>query len=132
MAIYKLFPEKDATLYTLYPKMNTGLDEILEASTYLFDSKAQTSRYLIKFSQNEINNAYDSYISGSGVSYLSTINNALSYSFDTTNDTYTDNTYNNLSLTSSLGTGKGGEVNVQVSSNSITNLTVINREKIIK
>ena len=100
MAIYKLFPEKDATLYTLYPKMNTGLDEILEASTYLFDSKAQTSRYLIKFSQNEINNAYDSYISGSGVSYLSTINNALSYSFDTTNDTYTDNTYNNLSLTS--------------------------------
>ena len=129
MAIYKLFPEKDATLYTLSPKMNTGLDEMLEASTYLFDSKAQTSRYLIKFSQDEINGAYNSYISGSGVSYLSTINNALSYSFDTTNDTYIDNTYNNLSLTSSLGTGKGGKVNVQVSSNSITNLTVINRGK---
>ena len=31
MAIYKIFPEKDATLYTQYPTMNTGLDEILEA-----------------------------------------------------------------------------------------------------
>ena len=33
MAIYKLFPEKDATLYTQNTLMNTGLDEILEAST---------------------------------------------------------------------------------------------------
>ena len=50
MAIYKLFPEKDATLYTQDITMNTGLDEILEASTYLLDDSAQTSRYLIKFS----------------------------------------------------------------------------------
>ena len=72
MAIYRIFPEKDATLYTQYPTMNTGLDEILEASTYIFNSKAQTSRYLIKFSQNEINSIYTTYISGSGISFLST------------------------------------------------------------
>jgi hypothetical protein len=72
MAIYKLFPEKDATLYTQNIKMNTGLDEILEASTYILDDAAQTSRYLIKFSQNEIDSAYTSYISGSRISYLST------------------------------------------------------------
>ena len=54
MAIYKLFPSKDSTLYTQNPLMNTGLDEILEASTYLLNDKAQTSRYLMKFSQNEI------------------------------------------------------------------------------
>ena len=52
MAIYKLFPEKDATLYTQFPKMNTGLDEILDASTYIFDGNPQTNRYLIKFSQD--------------------------------------------------------------------------------
>ena len=57
MAIYKLFPEKDATLYTQNRTMNTGLDEILEASTYLLDDAAQTSRYLVKFSQNELNGA---------------------------------------------------------------------------
>jgi len=65
MAIYKLFPSKDSTLYTQNPLMNTGLDEILEASTYLLNDKAQTSRYLMKFSQNEINGTYDTYISGS-------------------------------------------------------------------
>jgi hypothetical protein len=31
MAVYKLFPEKDATLYSEYPEMNTGIDEIIEA-----------------------------------------------------------------------------------------------------
>ena len=28
MAVYKLFPYKDATLYSLYPEMNTGIDPI--------------------------------------------------------------------------------------------------------
>lgn len=32
MAVYKIFPDKDATMYSAYPKKNTGLDEILEVS----------------------------------------------------------------------------------------------------
>jgi hypothetical protein len=32
MAVYKIFPEKDATLYSEYPVMNSGIDEIIEAS----------------------------------------------------------------------------------------------------
>jgi hypothetical protein len=71
MAIYKLFPEKDSTLYTQNVDMNTGLDEILEASTYLLNDAAQTSRFLIKFSQDEINGTYDTYISSSDINYLS-------------------------------------------------------------
>ena len=35
MAVYKLFPEKDSTIYSGFSTMNTGLDEILEASTFL-------------------------------------------------------------------------------------------------
>jgi len=62
MAIYKLFPEKDATIYSGYPLMNTGLDEILEASTFYNTNSPEVSRYLIKFSQNEINDLFTNYI----------------------------------------------------------------------
>ena len=34
MAIYKIFPEKSATIYSFYPTLNKGKDEILELSTY--------------------------------------------------------------------------------------------------
>jgi len=56
MAIYKLFPTKDATMYSEYPNTNTGLDEIIEASTYIKDDSGQVSRYLIQFSTSEITN----------------------------------------------------------------------------
>jgi LysM repeat protein len=32
MAVYKIFPSKDATLYSMFPQMNTGLDEIIEST----------------------------------------------------------------------------------------------------
>jgi len=131
MAIYKIFPEKDATLYTQYPTMNTGLDEILEASTYLNDSKAQTSRYLIKFSQNEINSIYTSYISGSGISFLSTEADSLLGSLAAgQNPTgLTNSTYLEVPLTSSTGTGIGATANIVVTGNTISSITVVNRGK---
>ena len=54
MAIYKLFPTKDTSLYSEFPTQNTGMDEILEASTYIKLGTPQTSRYLIEFSPTEI------------------------------------------------------------------------------
>ena len=129
MAIYKLFPEKDATLYTVNPLMNTGLDEILEASTYLFNSKAQTSRYLIKFSQNEINSVYTRYISGSGISYLSTEDNAFFSSIIQNPVNLVDIEYLNVPLTSSTGNGIGAIGNITVTSNTISNVTIVNRGK---
>ena len=77
MAIYKIYPEKDATLYTEYPSKNTGLDSILEASTYLKETVGQSSRYLIKFSQTEINNVFDTYISNSTTEVTRTYNIGL-------------------------------------------------------
>ena len=55
MAVYKLFPTKDATVYSQSGSLNTGTDEILEASTYISESKGQVTRYLLKFSDDEIN-----------------------------------------------------------------------------
>ncbi len=56
MAVYKIFPEKDATLYSEYPAMNTGIDEIIEAttSTDIDGGEPAVSRFLIKFPQSEI------------------------------------------------------------------------------
>ena len=65
MAIYKIFPEKDATLYSAYPTQNTGLDEILEVSTTYLPDNPEVSRFLIKFSTSEITDIINNKISGS-------------------------------------------------------------------
>ena len=66
MAIYKLFPTKDATIYSAYPDKNTGLDEILDASCLIdIANIPQTSRFLIQFSQEEIIDVLTNKISGS-------------------------------------------------------------------
>ena len=62
MAVYKLFPEKDSTIYSEFPTLNTGLDEIIEASTFYNSLLPQVSRYVIKFSQTEIENIVDNKI----------------------------------------------------------------------
>jgi len=57
MAVYKIFPEKDATLYSLFPNMNTGLDEIIEATETSFAyslPNPQTSRFLIRFTNDDL------------------------------------------------------------------------------
>ena len=72
MAIYKIFPEKSATLYSYYPTTNTGLDEIIELSTFAtLDGTSEVSRGVIKFPTNQIseslstkvgNKAFDVYL----------------------------------------------------------------------
>ena len=62
MAIYKIFPTKDTSLYSVSQSMNTGLDEIIEASTYIQDSLPQVSRYLIKFPTSQISEMYENKI----------------------------------------------------------------------
>tara|TARA_R110002050_G_scaffold262428_3_gene402657 strand:+ start:341 stop:1468 length:1128 start_codon:yes stop_codon:yes gene_type:complete len=65
MAVYKIFPTKDATLYSLYPSMNTGLDAILEVSnTRNLELKPDVSRYLIEFDTSEIQDIIDNKILG--------------------------------------------------------------------
>jgi hypothetical protein len=78
MAVYKLFPSKDATLYSLFPNMNTGLDEIVEATETSFaysDPNPQTSRFLINFSEEEIDDVLENKIGISSSAQL--LNNNL-------------------------------------------------------
>jgi len=69
MAIYKIFPEKSTTLYSYYPTLNAGSDEILDLSTYHpIDGTYQVSRPLIKFPQSEIVDIITNKVSGSSYS----------------------------------------------------------------
>ena len=71
MAIYKIFPSKDTTLYSLYPNKNSGLDSILEIynKTYysdpIFISTAEIARALVAFDSVEIADVLDNLVSGS-------------------------------------------------------------------
>ena len=68
MAVYKLFPIKDATIYSGYPAMNTGLDALLEINSeypITLTPTPRVARSLIQFDQVEINNVFDTKISSS-------------------------------------------------------------------
>ena len=56
MAVYKLFPLQDATLYSFYPYMNTGIDPIIEVGNINVNINPlpQVFRYLVEFDQDEI------------------------------------------------------------------------------
>jgi len=80
MAIYKIFPNADATIYSAYPKTNTGLDSILEVSVQnnFISGSDDIRRSLILFSDSDIqkiNNlksgSWDAYLK----LYLSEANN---------------------------------------------------------
>jgi hypothetical protein len=65
MAIYKIFPEKSATLYSFYPTTNTGLDEIIELSTfYTVDGTNEVSRGAIQFPTSQIVDIIQNKVSG--------------------------------------------------------------------
>ena len=66
MAVYKLFPYKDATLYSFFPNMNTGIDAITTISNLniAVDSNPQVARFLTEFVQSEIEEVINDKIKG--------------------------------------------------------------------
>jgi len=67
MAVYKLFPYKDTTLYSLYPDMNTGIDPITSITNLniAIDSLPRVSRFLTEFVQEEIEDVINNKIGNS-------------------------------------------------------------------
>jgi hypothetical protein len=89
MAVYKLFPSKDSSIYSKYPKRNTGLDSILEVSAEFTTEIPQVSRYLIQFDQAEINSLFDDKITNSyQVNLKNYICNITNLNLDTTLEAY--------------------------------------------
>ena len=55
MAVYKIFPTKDASIYSNYPTKNAGIDEILDISLYTtIEEVGEVSRAVLAFSNTEI------------------------------------------------------------------------------
>jgi hypothetical protein len=56
MAVYKIFPEKDTTVYSEFPNLNTGLDSILEIKNTASPSTSspQVARSLIQFPSDKM------------------------------------------------------------------------------
>ena len=66
MAVYKLFPYKDATLYSFFPEMNTGIDPITDISNLniAVATNPQVARFLTEFVQSEIEDVINNKING--------------------------------------------------------------------
>lgn len=57
MAVYKIFPYKDASIYSSLPIMNSGMDAISEITNNLnLDGTPDVSRFLTQFDSTEISN----------------------------------------------------------------------------
>jgi hypothetical protein len=66
MAVYKLFPYKDASIYSYYPVMNTGVDAISEVyNSITIEGTPDVSRFLTQFDSTEILDVINNKISGS-------------------------------------------------------------------
>lgn len=74
MGVHKIFASKDATIYSLYPYRNTGLDPIVELSLQNNDlistgnntiTRPEASRILIQFASGSIQDIINNKISGS-------------------------------------------------------------------
>lgn len=74
MAIYRIFPDKTATLYSRYPLFNTGLDEIMEVDSYYVGDTGYVARTVIAFNTQEqkdlINNEISSSLASKGLNLL--------------------------------------------------------------
>ena len=69
MAVYKIFPEKDSFIFSEYPTGNAGKDEVLEIGGYPNSTNVgQTSRILMKFSDNEIDDVINNKIGNTNFS----------------------------------------------------------------
>jgi hypothetical protein len=70
MAVYKLFPIKDASMYSFYPTMNTGIDSIIEIGNLNinYDPVPQVFRFLVQFDQSEIEDIIDNKIGSTNFS----------------------------------------------------------------
>ena len=87
MAVYKLYPYKDSTIYSFYPNANMGLDSILEVGNPLTsDGSSGVFRFLLAFDQSQIEDIIDTKISNSlwQANLKSYIANAEGISFNST------------------------------------------------
>lgn len=108
MAVYKIFVEKDTTLYSDYDTLNSGMDPILELTknvSLYYESQSSAARILIKFANDDMTEVVNNYIGTS--SYSSSLKLYLADSTGLPTD-YTVEAFP-VSGTWDMGTGRFGD-----------------------
>jgi|TARA_R100000081_G_C4818169_1_gene177011 hypothetical protein len=116
MAVYKLFPLQDASVYSFYPFMNTGIDSIIEAGNINVNINPvpQVFRYLVEFDQVEINSVVDNIVGGAqfSSSLRNYVANAQGIQFDTNLEIYP--------ISGSWNNGTGTYLDVPITTNGVS------------
>jgi|MDSV01.2.fsa_nt_gb hypothetical protein len=121
MAVYKIFPTKDASIYTISQSMNTGLDEIVEASTTIAETLPQVSRYLMHFSNTEITNMLGSdFTTGGKIGIGSEYSVFLKNSAAVVNGLQLDQVLEVYPVSGSWGMGTGKYYNTPITTNGVS------------
>lgn len=111
MAVYKIFPQKDATIYSEVLDMNTGRDEILELASYSIGEKNYVKRALIQFNSTEISDVLSTYV-GTEASSATNYTASLRLYLASANELPTEYTVlaHPVSTTWTEGNGKYGDI----------------------
>ena len=122
MAIYRIFPEKDTTIFTEQLTGNAGKDEIIEIGGYtgVNDGTGQAARILIKFASNEINDVIDNEIGNTNFSSSLKLYLADASELPVDYTLYTYPIYTGETGEWDNGTGKFGDLPVNTSGASWT------------
>lgn len=117
MAIYRIYPESDAFIFSEQSTGNAGKDEILEVGGYRdISGTGRTSRALLKFSSTQIQEAINSKVTGNGFSSFLNLYLAQASELPINHTLYCypiSTTYDN-------GTGKYGDIPINTSGVSWT------------
>lgn len=122
MALYRIFPTQDASLYSQSPLQNTGRDELLEVGGYPQDGIGNTVRSVIQFSTSEINDVLTNKAGittvAHGGPFSASLNLALNFAQELPNS-FTLN-FKAVSTSWTEGLGKFGDKPVQTAGCSWT------------
>jgi hypothetical protein len=109
MAIYRIFPQQDAFIFSETPIGNSGMDEILEIGGYADISGAgEASRILIQFDSTEISDIVTNKIGSSNYSASLGVYLADAYQVPVNTVIYTYPVYSTVGWDN--GTGKYGDI----------------------
>lgn len=111
MAIYRIFPETDAFIFTENVTGNAGLDEIIELGGYPVAGIGQSSRILLKFKTSDIQSVINNKIGSNTFSSNLHLSLASAYELPQSYSIYSYPVYDSWKP----GVGKYGDVPVDTS-----------------
>lgn len=83
MAVYKLFPSADTFIFTEAVSANAGLDELIEIGGYEIQGYGQTTRGIVQFNNNEIQNVVNNKITSASFPYSASLELKLCTAYET-------------------------------------------------